>query len=282
MGEVLNCRDLAKTLLEEIKEEADALIDKEINPSLAIVRVGKKEDDIAYERGILKNCQKVNIKGEVYESPEDVTIEDFIKLLESLNRNPSIHGILIFRPLPKHLDESRIKHLIDPKKDIDCMNPLNLAKVFEGEYEGFSPCTPAAVMEITKRFNIDVVGKKTVVIGRSMVVGKPLSMMLLKENATVTICHSKTANLQSVSSDADILVAAIGKAKFVTEEFIKTGAVVIDVGINVDEEGKLCGDVDFETASKKASFITSVPGGVGSITTAVLLKHVILAAQNTN
>ena len=282
MGEVLNCRDLAKTLLEEIKEEADALIDKEINPSLAIVRVGKKEDDIAYERGILKNCQKVNIKGEVYESPEDVTIEDFIKLLESLNRNPSIHGILIFRPLPKHLDESRIKHLIDPKKDIDCMNPLNLAKVFEGEYEGFSPCTPAAVMEITKRFNIDVVGKKTVVIGRSMVVGKPLSMMLLKENATVTICHSKTANLQSVSSDADILVAAIGKAKFVTEEFIKTGAVVIDVGINVDKEGKLCGDVDFETASKKASLITSVPGGVGSITTAVLLKHVILAAQNTN
>lgn len=282
MGEVLNCKDLAKTLLGEIKEEADALIDKEINPSLAIVRVGKKEDDIAYERGILKNCQKVNIKGEVYESPEDVAIEDFIKLLESLNRNPSIHGILIFRPLPKHLDENRIKHLINPKKDIDCMNPLNLAKVFEGEYAGFSPCTPAAVMEIIKRFNINVVGKKTVVIGRSMVVGKPLSMMLLKENATVTICHSKTANLQSVSSDADILVAAIGKAKFVTEEFIKPGAVVIDVGINVDEEGKLCGDVDFEAASKKSSYITSVPGGVGSITTAVLLNHVILAAKNAN
>lgn len=282
MGEVLNCRHLAKILLEEIKEEADVLIDKGINLSLAIVRVGNKEDDIAYERGILKNCEKVNIKGEVYEIPEDVTIEDFIKLLELLNRNSTIHGILIFRPLPKHLDENKIKHLINPDKDIDCMNPLNLAKVFEGVYSGFSPCTPAAVMEIIKRFKINLVGKKTVVIGRSMVVGKPLSMMLLKENATVTICHSKTANLQSVSSDADILVAAIGKAKFVTGEFIKPGTVVIDVGINVDEEGKLCGDVDFETASKKASLITPVPGGVGSVTTAILLKHVLLAAKNNN
>lgn len=280
MGEILNCRDLAKAFLEEIREEADVLIDKGIDPTLAIVRVGNREDDIAYERGILKNCGKVNIKGEVYESPENVTIEDFIKLLESLNRDPSIHGILIFRPLPKHLDENRIKHLINPKKDIDCMNPLNLAKIFEGEYVGFSPCTPAAVMEIVKRFNINVVGKKTVVIGRSMVVGKPLSMMLLKENATVTICHSKTANLQSVSSEADILVAAIGKAKFVTGEFVKPGAIVIDVGINLDEEGKLCGDVEFETASKKASKITPVPGGVGSMTTAVLLEHVILAAKN--
>ena len=282
MGEVLNCRHLAKILLEEIKEEADVLIDKGINPSLAIVRVGNKEDDIAYERGILKNCEKVNIKGEVYEIPEDVTIEDFIKLLELLNKNSTIHGILIFRPLPKHLDENKIKHLINPDKDIDCMNPLNLAKVFEGVCSGFSPCTPAAVMEIIKRFKINLVGKKTVVIGRSMVVGKPLSMKPLKKNATVTICHSKTANLQSVSSDADILVAAIGKAKFVTGEFIKPGTVVIDVGINVDEEGKLCGDVDFETASKKASLITPVPGGVGSVTTAILLKHVLLAAKNNN
>ncbi len=279
MGEVLNCKDVTEVLFEEIKEESDILIDRGINPTLAIVRVGKREDDMAYERGILKNCQKVNIKGEVYESPENVTIEDFIKVLESLNRNPSIHGILIFRPLPKHLDENRIKHLINPNKDIDCMNPINVARVFEGEYVGFSPCTPAAVMEIIKRFKINIEGKKTVVIGRSMVVGKPLSMMLLKENATVTICHSKTEDLKSISSDADILVAAIGKAKFVRGEFVKPGAVVIDVGINMDEEGKLCGDVDFESVVGKASFITPVPGGVGSVTTALLLKHVIIAAK---
>lgn len=279
MGEVLNCKDVAEVLFEEIKEESDILIDRGINPTLAIVRVGKREDDMSYERGILKNCQKVNIKGEVYESPENVTIEDFIKVLESLNRNPSIHGILIFRPLPKHLDENRIKHLINPNKDIDCMNPINVARVFEGEYVGFSPCTPAAVMEIIKRFKINIEGKKTVVIGRSMVVGKPLSMMLLKENATVTICHSKTEDLKSISSDADILVAAIGKAKFVRGEFVKPGAVVIDVGINMDEEGKLCGDVDFESVVGKASFITPVPGGVGSVTTALLLKHVIIAAK---
>lgn len=279
MGEVLNCKDVTEVLFKEIKEESDILIDRGINPTLAIVRVGKREDDMAYERGILKNCQKVNIKGEVYESPENVTIEDFIKVLESLNRNPSIHGILIFRPLPKHLDENRIKHLINPNKDIDCMNPINVARVFEGEYVGFSPCTPAAVMEIIKRFKINIEGKKTVVIGRSMVVGKPLSMMLLKENATVTICHSKTEDLKSISSDADILVAAIGKAKFVRGEFVKPGAVVIDVGINMDEEGKLCGDVDFESVVGKASFITPVPGGVGSVTTALLLKHVIIAAK---
>lgn len=279
MGEVLNCKDVAEVLFEEIKEESDILIDRGINPTLAIVRVGKREDDIAYERSILKNCQKANIKGEVYESPENVTIENFVKVLESLNRNPSIHGILIFRPLPKYLDENRIKHLINPNKDIDCMNPINVAKVFEGEYVGFSPCTPAAVMEIIKRFKINIEGKKTVVIGRSMVVGKPLSMMLLKENATVTICHSKTEDLKSISSDADILVAAIGKAKFVRGEFVKPGAVVIDVGINMDEEGKLCGDVDFESVVGKASFITPVPGGVGSVTTALLLKHVIIAAK---
>lgn len=279
MGQVLKGKDVASILMEETKREADILIGKGINPTLAILRVGNNKDDISYEKSILKNCEKVNIEGQVIEAPENVNIEDFIDILESLNTNPSIHGILIFRPLPKHLDENRIKHLINPNKDIDCMNPLNLSKVFEGEYTGFSPCTPAAVMEIIKHFNIDIEGKKAVVIGRSIVVGKPLAMMLLKENATVTICHSKTQNLKSVAKDADVLVAAIGKAKFVTGEFVKPSAVVIDVGINVDEDGKLCGDVDFDSAEEKASFITPVPGGVGSVTTAVLLKHVIQAAK---
>ena len=280
MAELLNGRELAKTLLSEIKEESKVLRSKNIIPTIGIIRVGSKGDDIAYERGILKNCEKVDIRSKVVELDDNVTLEDFSKVLDSLNTDKNIHGILIFRPLPKHLDENVIKHLINPKKDIDCMNPLNLAKVFEGDSSGFPPCTPAAVLEIIKRNNIELTGKKTIVIGRSMVVGKPLSMMLLKENATVTICHSKTANLPKVSSDADVLIAAIGKAKFVSDDYIKPGAVVIDVGINIDEEGKLWGDVDFESAAQKASYITPVPGGVGSVTTAVLLKHVIISAKN--
>lgn len=280
MAELLNGRELAKTLYMEIKEECDLLKTENVLPIIGIIRVGNKEDDIAYERGILRNCEKVGIKSKIVELDESVSFDNFIKALDSLNNNSQIHGILIFRPLPNHLDENKIKHLLNPEKDIDCMNPLNLAKVFQGDISGFPPCTPQAVMEIIKRYEIDLVGKKTVVIGRSMVVGKPLSMMLLKENATITICHSKTANLSAVSKEADVLVAAIGKAKFVTDEFVKPGAVVIDVGINIDEDGKLCGDVEFEPVSNIASFITPVPGGVGSVTTAVLLKHVIKAVKN--
>ncbi len=281
MAELLDGRELAKTLLNEIKEESNSMRSNNIIPTIGIIRVGNKGDDIAYERGILKNCEKVDIKSKVVELDNNVAFEDFANVLESFNTDDDIHGILIFRPLPKHLDENVIKHMINPKKDIDCMNPLNLAKVFEGDTSGFPPCTPAAVMEIIKGYRIDLAGKKTTVIGRSMVVGKPLSMMLLGENATVTICHSKTSELTKVSSDADLLIAAIGKAKFVTSDFIKPGAVVIDVGINIDEKGKLCGDVDFELASQKASYITPVPGGVGSVTTAVLLKHVIISARNS-
>jgi len=279
MGQVLDCREAAKIFLSNIKEESGKLMKEGINPTLAIVRVGKREDDIAYERGILKNCEKVDITGEVHECDENIDMESFTKLIQELNANPHIHGILIFRPLPKHLDENIIKHIIDPSKDVDCMNPLNLARVFEGDLTGYMPCTPAAVMEIVKHFNIDVKGKKVAVLGRSMVVGKPLAMMMLKEDATVTICHSKTENLQEVVSDADIVAAAIGKAKFINSDYIKEGAVVIDVGINVDENGKLCGDVDFEDVKDKASFITPVPGGVGSVTTAVLLKNVIKGAE---
>jgi len=279
MAELLDGRKLARTLLEEIKNSSNILKSKGVNPTIAIMRVGNKKDDIAYERGILRNCEKVGIRSKVVELPESIDTEKFIKELDLLNNDSETHGILIFRPLPKHLDENKIKHLISPVKDVDGMNPLNLAKVFEGEYSGFSPCTPAAVMEIIKRYEIDLVGKKTVVIGRSMVVGKPLSMMLLKENATITICHSKTAELQRLSSEADVLIAAIGKTRFVTEKYIKPGAIVIDVGINVDETGNLCGDVDFDAVSNKASLITPVPGGVGSITTAVLLRHVLIAAE---
>ena len=279
MGQVLDCKEAAKIFLDNIKKDSSELKDKGINPTLGIVRVGKREDDIAYEKGILKNCEKVDILGKVHECPEDINMESFIKLIEELNEDPSIHGILIFRPLPKHLDENIIKHIINPNKDVDSMNPLNLAKVFEGDLTGYSPCTPAAVMEIIKYFNINIKGKTVAVLGRSMVVGKPLAMMLLKEDATVMICHSKTENLKETAASADIVAAAIGKAKFIGAEYIKQGAIVIDVGINVDENGKLCGDVDFEAVKDKASLITPVPGGVGSVTTAVLLKNVIKGAK---
>jgi len=279
VGQVLNCKEAAKVFLENIKIESQKLIEKGINPLLAIVRVGKKEDDIAYEKSILKNCEKVNIKGQVHVCDENIDMESFCKLIQELNRDESVHGILIFRPLPKHLDENVIKHIIDPSKDVDCMNPLNLARIFEGDMNGYLPCTPAAVMEIIKHFNIDVKGKKVAILGRSMVVGRPLAMMMLKEDATVTICHSKTENLKEVVSSADIVAAAIGKAKFISKDFIKDGAVVIDVGINVDDDGNLCGDVDFEAVKDKASLITPVPGGVGSVTTAILLKNVIKGAK---
>jgi len=279
MGQVLDCREAAKIFLNNIKEESGKLMQDGINPTLDIVRVGQREDDIAYERGILKNCEKVDITGEVHECDENIDMESFTKLIQELNVNPHVHGILIFRPLPKHLDENVIKHIVDPNKDVDSMNPLNLARVFEGDLTGYMPCTPAAVMEIIKHFNIDVKGKKVAVMGRSMVVGKPLAMMMLKEDATVTICHSKTENLKEVVSSADIVAAAIGKAKFINSDYIKKDAVVIDVGINVDDNGKLCGDVDFEDVKDKASLITPVPGGVGSVTTAVLLKNVIKGAK---
>lgn len=279
MGQVLDCREAAKIFLDNIKKASLELKGKGIKPTLGIVRVGKREDDIAYEKGILKNCEKVDIIGKVHECSEDINMDSFIKLIEELNVDPLIHGILIFRPLPKHLDENIIKHIINPNKDVDSMNPLNLAKVFEGDLTGYSPCTSAAVIEIIKHFNIYVKGKKVAVLGRSMVVGKPLAMMLLKEDATVMICHSKTENLKETVASADIVAAAIGKAKFIGSDYIKQGAVVIDVGINVDENGKLCGDVDFEAVKDKASLITPVPGGVGSVTTAVLLKGVIKGAK---
>ncbi len=279
MAELLKGREISKTILEEIKVNANGLKAKGNHPSLTIIRVGKKDDDIAYERGIIKSCEKADVSCRVIELPETVTTEVFKETLESLNKCNKTHGILVFRPFPKHIDDYEIKSYINPDKDIDCMSPINLAKVFEGDDTGYAPCTPAAVMEIIKRYEIDLIGKKTVVIGRSMVVGKPLSMMLLKENATITICHSKTTDLKQVAQKADILIAAIGKAKYVTEDFVKEGAVVIDVGINIDDDGKLCGDVDFDNVQGKASLITPVPGGVGSVTTAILLKHVVKAAD---
>lgn len=278
---VLDCREAAKSIKAELSQTVLTLADKGKRPKLGIIRVGERPEDLSYERGIMKNCDTMGINCEVIALPENISNESFMEKLDRANRDKSINGILMFRPLPKHIDEDMARNLINPSKDIDCMNPYNLAKVFEGDSSGFEPCTPAAVMEIIRYFGIKLQGENVAVIGRSMVVGKPLSMMLLKENATVTICHSKTKNIQSVVSNADIVVAALGKARVIGVEYIKPGAIVIDVGVNGAPEGGICGDVDFEKVKDIASLITPVPGGVGAVTTLVLLKHVVEAAQRS-
>lgn len=275
---VLDCREAAKSIKAEMAQTVQALVDNGARPKLGIIRVGSRPEDIAYERGIMKNCEGLGVACEVIELPMDISNDSFMEKLESANKDGSIHGILVFRPLPAHIDENKARSLIDPAKDIDCMNPVNLAKVFEGDGSGFEPCTPAAVMEIIKYFGISLQGVNVAVIGRSMVVGKPLSMMLLKEHATVTICHSKTKDIEDIVSKADIVVAALGKARAIGAGYIKPGATVIDVGVNGAPEGGICGDVDFEKVKDIAGKITPVPGGVGSVTTLVLLKHVVEAA----
>ena len=276
---VLDCREAARSIKEELAKKVQLLAAEGLRPKLGIIRVGARPEDISYEKGIMKNCESIGISCEVTALSDDISNEGFMKALEAANSDKSINGILVFRPLPAQIDEEKARNMINPAKDIDCMNPYNLAKVFEGDDSGFEPCTPAAVMEIIRFFGINLQGENVAVIGRSMVVGKPLSMMLLKENATVTICHSRTKDISSIVSRAESVVAALGKARAVGADYIKPGAVVIDVGVNGAPEGGICGDVDFEKVKDIASKITPVPGGVGAVTTLMLLKHVVEAAQ---
>jgi len=279
LGILIKGKPVADALKESIKTQVDELKLKGISPKLTIVRVGADPSDLAYERGALKTMGQVGIEVEVKELPVDISQDDFISSLKEINADSNTHGILVFRPLPSQLDENVIKYVIAADKDIDCFSPTNVAKIMEGDETGFAPCTPMAVMEILNHYGVELKGKNAVVIGRSMVVGKPVAMLLLKQNATVTICHSKTVNLKEVASGADVLVACVGRAKMVTSEYIKDGAVVIDVGINVDEQGKMCGDVDIDDCLDKCSMITPVPGGVGSVTTSILAKHVVKACK---
>lgn len=281
-GQIIKGKPVADQISETLIKEVNELVKEGINPKLAILRVGAKGNDLAYERGALKRCQTIGIETEVIELSEDITQEEYEKALRNLNENKDIHGILCFRPLPKQLNEEEIKYVISPEKDVDCFSPINSAKIMEGDTSGFPPCTPTAVVEILKHYNVELQGANIVVLGRSMVVGKPTAMLLLNENATVTICHSRTKNLEKVTSEADILIAAVGRAKMIKENFIKKGAVVIDVGINVDEDGNLCGDVDTSAVFDKASMITPVPAGVGSVTSSILAKHVVKACKAQN
>ena len=282
MGEIIKGKPVGDALSDQLKLECEALVKDGIQPKLAILRVGAKPNDLSYEKGALKKCETIGIQTEVTELPEGTTQDEYIAALEKLNNDASVNGILTFRPLPEGIDEEVIKNVIAAEKDVDCFSPLNTAKLMEGDKSGFPPCTPTAVVEILKHYDVELNGANVAVLGRSMVVGKPAAMLLLNENATVTICHSRTKNLEKVTSQADILVAAVGRAKMIKENFVKEGAVVIDVGINVDENGNLCGDVDTASVQDKVSMITPVPAGVGSVTTSILAKHVVKACKNQN
>ncbi len=281
MGQLIKGKPVADKITEDLKLEVEKLNNKGIHPKLQVIRVGAREDDLSYERGALKRMASCGILTEVKELPLDINQDDFIKEIKNSNDDKSVHGILIFRPLPKQLDENVIKYVIDPKKDIDCFSPVNVAKLTEGDKTGYAPCTPSAVMEMLKFYNVELTGKNVVVLGRSMVVGKPQALLLLGENATVTICHSKTREIAKIAASADIVIAAIGKARMVGKEFVKEGAVIIDVGINVDETGNLCGDVNTDECLELVSLITPVPAGVGAVTTSVLAKHVVQSASQS-
>lgn len=248
-------------------------------PKLAIVRVGENPDDMSYERSATKKLKSFGLDVASYVFPQDISDEAFKKAFKDINEDDEVTGILLLRPLPRTINEKDIENMIDPKKDLDGISPINIAKVFAGDTTGFSPCTAEAVIEVLKAYDIELTGKRVTVVGRSMVVGKPVSMLLLKENATVTMTHTRTVDLKKTCSDAEIVIAAAGCAKMLNSDYCGQDAVMIDVGINVDENGKLCGDVDYATLDGKASAATPVPGGVGTVTTAVLAKHLIQAAK---
>lgn len=276
--ECLKGLPVAKAVNEQIAEEMESY--KGTLPHLAIVRVGERPDDIAYERGALKKMEKVGFNCTQFTFPADITNEEFQKEFDAVNENEEIDGILLLRPLPKHIDEKAVEQRIDPAKDLDGISPVNLAKVYAGDATGFAPCTAEAVIEMLDFAGIDITGKRVTVVGRSLVIGKPVTMLLMKRNATVTVCHTKTADMPSVCRNAEILVAAAGVAKMITADYVGKDAVVIDVGINVDEDGNLCGDVDYDAMEGIASVATPVPGGVGSVTTSVLAKHLLRAAKS--
>lgn len=279
MAELLKGKPVADALTVSVQEKVDALKAKGIVPTLAILRIGEREDDLSYERGAKKRAEKCGIAVRSVVLPADTNQETLEHTIVGLNEDKGVHGVLMLRPLPKNLDERRACSLLDPAKDVDGITEGSMAGVYAGNGTGFSPCTAQAVLEILKYYGIDPKGKRAVVLGRSLVIGRPVAMLLMQANATVTICHTKTVDMPAIARQADILVAAVGHAKSVTKECFREGQTLIDVGIHYDEAlQKLVGDVDAEAAEKIVSALTPVPGGVGSVTTAVLMSHVAEAA----
>ena len=278
MGQIIDGKAVSAKVKEEIRLETEKLKEQGIEIGLAVVIVGDDPASQVYVRNKEKACETVGFNSFKYALPAETTEEELLNVVKKLNEDKNVNGILVQLPLPKHIDESKVLLTIDSTKDVDGFHPVNVGKMVIGE-DTFLPCTPAGIIEMIKRTDIDIEGKECVVIGRSNIVGKPMAMLMLKENATVTIAHSRTKDLKEVTKRADIIVAAIGKAKFVTADYVKEGAVVIDVGMDRDENGKLCGDVDFESVSKVASAITPVPGGVGPMTVTMLLVNCLRSVE---
>ena len=279
MTKLLTGKEVAAAITEKVNATSQRLKEKGKIPTLAIVRVGEEPSDLAYERGAVNRAEKagVQIRNSIFE--KNAATEDVLQEIEKLNNDDSVDGILVFRPLPSHIDDDAVRNAVSEGKDMDGISDRAMAGVYSGKPIGFPPCTAEACMEILKFYGTDLSGKKAVVIGRSLVIGRPAAMMLLNEHATVTICHTRTVETDKVAREADIIVAAAGMKNAVNGDFIRDGQVIIDVGINVDEDGKMTGDVDFEAASSKNVMITPVPGGVGAVTTSVLMKHVVSAAE---
>lgn len=279
MTELLTGKEVATSITEGLVKRCADLKAKGKVPTLAIVRVGEDPADMAYERGAGNRAAKVGVEVLKLALPEDTDTEALIKKIDKLNADDDVDGILVLRPLPSHIDDDAVRNAVAEKKDVDGIGDRAMVGVYSGKKIGYPPCTAEACMEILKYYGVELKGKRAVVIGRSLVIGRPVAMMLMAKHATITICHTRTEEMDKVAKGADVLIAAAGKAKAVTEDFVKDGQVIIDVGINVDEEGNMTGDVDFDEVSKKDVRITPVPGGVGAVTTSVLMKHVVDAAE---
>lgn len=279
--QIIDGKAVSKAVKEQVKAECEQLKAKNVTPGLAVIIVGEDPASQVYVRNKERACEECGFYSVKYALPKNTTQQELNSLVKKLNNDPKINGILCQLPLPEHLDDKEVINLIDPVKDVDAFHPVNVGAIMIGDYN-FLPCTPAGVMELIHSAGVDISGKKAVVMGRSNIVGKPMAMLLLHENATVEITHSKTADLKEITSSADILVAAIGKPEFVTADMVKPGAVVIDVGMNRNENGRLCGDVDFENVKEKCSYITPVPGGVGPMTISMLMRNTLTAAKIQN
>lgn len=275
---IIDGKKISTEIKDELKEQVAQLKAEGVEVTLAVVKVGEDPASAVYVRNKEKACEYIGINSKKIEMPEETTEEELLKLVDNLNTDPAINGILVQLPLPKHIDENKILLAIDPMKDVDGFHPVNVGKMVIGE-ESFLPCTPAGIIEMIKRSGLDIEGKECVIIGRSNIVGKPMAILMLRENATVTVTHSRTKDLPEVCKRADIIVAALGKAKFVTKDFVKEGAIIIDVGMDRDEDGKLCGDVDFDEVKDIASAITPVPGGVGPMTVTMLLVNCLRSVE---
>lgn len=282
MAELWKGAPVAAALTGQLTARTEQLTARGVTPTLAIVRVGQRPEDLSYERGARKRCQTIGIAVKQFILPEDSSQQDLLEAIQQVNTDPGIHGCLLFRPLPRHMDEEAVCAALSPAKDVDGITAGSLAGVFTGRGQGFPPCTAQACLELLRHYGYDLTGKRAVVVGRSLVIGRPVAMLLLHENATVTICHTRTADLAAECRRADVLVAAVGRAGAIGADCLAPGQVVIDVGINVDAAGNLVGDVDFAAASALVDAITPVPGGVGAVTTSVLAHHVVEAAERTS